>query len=96
MSEVQPGARLFIGGLDRRAVSKRDIRDLFAKYGPIVDEILLFKDYGFVQFERAEHCEAAIRGEHGRLLGTRPIGGCLRAARRGRSRLGGARPCGCA
>ncbi|XP_030633226.1 nuclear receptor coactivator 5 [Chanos chanos] len=58
--------RIFVGNLPTASMDKRDLEDLFSSYGKI-QALSLFRGYGFVQFERAEHAEAAKAGHNGRI-----------------------------
>ncbi|XP_075033826.1 nuclear receptor coactivator 5 isoform X2 [Mixophyes fleayi] len=57
--------RIFVGNLPTNQMSREDMEGLFSKYGKI-SGLTLFRGYGFVQFEREEDAEAAVKGEKGR------------------------------
>lgn len=74
IAQRQPGARLFVGNIERTTVSKRKLREIFERYGEITEEILLFHTYGFIQFATAAMCEEAVQKEQGRVVGGRAMG----------------------
>ena len=70
------GARVFVGNLSPDCTSKRELREIFEKYGA-VDEIVLLDSFGFVQFLDPRAAQEAILRENGRILGGRKIGASL-------------------
>ncbi|AOA63962.1 hypothetical protein PP7435_CHR3-1030 [Komagataella phaffii CBS 7435] len=66
------GSRLFIGNLPVSTVNKQDVFRIYHAYGN-VKQINIKQGYGFVQFDSAESCSDAIKGEtnvplHGKML----------------------------
>ncbi|EFQ31733.1 RNA recognition domain-containing protein [Colletotrichum graminicola M1.001] len=53
------GSRIFIGNLSSERVSKRDVFDIFHKYGRLA-QISLKSAYGFVQYHNLEDAQAAM------------------------------------
>ncbi|MCJ1320665.1 hypothetical protein MMC15_006005 [Xylographa vitiligo] len=59
-----PGSRLFVGNLPSEIVNKRDIFQIFYKYGKLA-QISIKQAYGFVQFLDPNACRAALENEQG-------------------------------
>ncbi|MCJ1244580.1 hypothetical protein MMC30_001778 [Trapelia coarctata] len=59
-----PGSRLFVGNLPSEVVTKRDIFQIFYRYGKLA-QISIKQAYGFVQFLDPRACHAAMQGEQG-------------------------------
>jgi RNA recognition motif-containing protein len=72
--EELPNCRIFIGNLASEKTSKEEIARIFGKYGQIVEEPVLRKSFGFVQYNNPQSAIAAINGENGRLIGGLRIG----------------------
>ncbi|KAK3486617.1 uncharacterized protein B0T23DRAFT_407545 [Neurospora hispaniola] len=66
------GSRIFIGNLSCERVSKREVFDVFSKFGRLA-QISLKNAYGFVQYHTIEEGLAAIRGCRDVELGGRAI-----------------------
>ncbi|MBN3288533.1 NCOA5 protein, partial [Polyodon spathula] len=58
--------RIFVGNLPTNLMERKDLEDLFMKYGKI-NALSMFRGYGFVQFERIDEAESAKAGENGRI-----------------------------
>ncbi|XP_041080603.1 nuclear receptor coactivator 5-like isoform X2 [Polyodon spathula] len=58
--------RIFVGNLPTNLMERKDLEDLFMKYGKI-NALSIFRGYGFVQFERIDEAESAKAGENGRI-----------------------------
>eukprot|EP00166_Cyanidium_caldarium_P000714 ctg_129.g110 len=76
--------------------SQIELLQIFSKYGKIIEQPVLLKAYGFVQYEKAESVQLAIQYEQGRYIGHRRVDLSAAQARRenapgGRSASGGAR-----
>lgn len=67
------GSRLFLGRLAAEKTDRNELASIFAKYGPI-HEISLKSTFGFIQFDSAEACQAAILHEQGRVIGGLSVG----------------------
>ena len=65
--------RLFIGNLATYKTSKREVEELFAKYGTIASSSL-HNNYGFVQFHDEKCADEAVLGMHGTTLFGKRIG----------------------
>ncbi|EDQ90433.1 uncharacterized protein MONBRDRAFT_7035 [Monosiga brevicollis MX1] len=63
-----PHSRLFLGNLPCEKVSKRELMDMFGRYGRVL-EISLHRSFGFVQFDSAQSAAAARDGEQGKVVG---------------------------
>lgn len=61
-----------IGNLSSERVSKREVFDLFHRFGRLA-QISLKSAYGFVQYHSAEDAEAAMQAVQGAELGGRKI-----------------------
>lgn len=66
------GSRIFIGNLAVNTVSKQDVFRIFQAYGNVM-QINIKQGYGFVQFDSADACNYAIKGEtnvplHGKIM----------------------------
>ncbi|KAK3400565.1 hypothetical protein B0T20DRAFT_148597 [Sordaria brevicollis] len=66
------GSRIFIGNLSCERVSKREVFDVFSKFGRLA-QISLKNAYGFVQYHTIEEGLACIRGCRDLELGGRAI-----------------------
>ncbi|KAK3319900.1 hypothetical protein B0T19DRAFT_478933 [Cercophora scortea] len=65
-------SRIFIGNLSSERVSKREVFDLFHKFGRLA-QISLKNAYGFVQYHTVEEGQTAMRNAQGVELGGRKI-----------------------
>ncbi len=72
-----PGCRIFLGNLPSVKTSKEELERIFSKYGKIVEDIVLRKSFGFIQFDNPESAANAIREENGRTIGGMRIGNFL-------------------
>lgn len=61
-----------LGNLSSERVSKREVFDLFHRFGRLA-QISLKSAYGFVQYHTAEDAEAAMQAAQGAELGGRKI-----------------------
>uniref|UniRef100_A0A8C5R507 Nuclear receptor coactivator 5 n=1 Tax=Leptobrachium leishanense TaxID=445787 RepID=A0A8C5R507_9ANUR len=57
--------RIFVGNLPTSTMDRKEMDGLFSKYGKIRG-LSMFNGYGFVQYDRVEDAEAAVKGEKGR------------------------------
>lgn len=62
-------ARVFIGNLASEYTDIHDIIKIFHKYGTLIEEPVLRRSFGFVQYSTAEAAKAAVDGEQGRIIG---------------------------
>ncbi|XP_075224665.1 nuclear receptor coactivator protein neosin isoform X2 [Lycorma delicatula] len=60
-------SRIFIGNMPPSGVEKKNIEDIFAKYGKIV-AISMNRGFAFVQFDNENSAVDAIKNEAGRIL----------------------------
>lgn len=63
-----PNSRIFLGNLPSERTSKEELYEVFGKYGKIED-IVLRRSFGFIQFDSADAAKAAITNENGRVIG---------------------------
>ncbi|KAL2260178.1 hypothetical protein VTK26DRAFT_5911 [Humicola hyalothermophila] len=66
------GSRIFIGNLSSERVTKREVFDVFHRFGRLA-QISLKNAYGFVQYHTAAEGQAAMQGTQGIELGGRRI-----------------------
>lgn len=64
-----PGARVFVGNLAAEFTSVPELSEIFKKYGPLIEEPVLRRSFGFIQYGRSEDALAAVHGEQGRIIG---------------------------
>ncbi|PXF47648.1 Heterogeneous nuclear ribonucleoprotein C [Gracilariopsis chorda] len=62
-------ARVFIGNLASEYTSPREIVEIFHKYGTLIEEPVLRRSFGFVQYSTAESASLAVKNEQGRMIG---------------------------
>lgn len=62
-------ARVFIGNLASEYTDIYEIIKVFHKYGTLIEEPVLRRSFGFVQYSSAESAKAAVNGEQGRIIG---------------------------
>ena len=58
--------RIFLGNLASEKTSRSELSEIFSKYGTIVEDIVLRRSFGFIQFDSPEAASAAIEHESGR------------------------------
>lgn len=69
------GCRIFVGNVDTTVASRKEIRDIFDKYGKITDDIRsLQRGYCFVQYDNPESARRAVAAENGRIMGSKRMG----------------------
>ena len=73
-SRPPPRSRIFLGNLASEKTSKEELYSIFRKYGNIVEDIVIRKSFGFVQYDNADSALAAIAGENGRIIGGMRLG----------------------
>ncbi|KAL1875950.1 hypothetical protein VTK73DRAFT_9661 [Phialemonium thermophilum] len=66
------GSRIFIGNLSSEMVSKREVFNLFHRFGRLA-QVSLKSAYGFVQYHNVADAEAAMQHAQGAELGGRKI-----------------------
>jgi len=66
--------RIFLGNLASEKTSRAELFDIFGKYGNIVEDIVLRRSFGFVQYDNPQSAMAAIQGENGRIIGGIKVG----------------------
>lgn len=74
LSERYPNCRLFLGNLASEKTSKEELRDIFGKYGNIIEDPVLRRSFGFIQYDSSTAALEAIKGEQGRILGGLHLG----------------------
>ena len=60
-------ARVFIGNLAADRVTRQDVVKLFEAYGKVLG-VSLHKSYGFVQFDKEENAQTAVKAIDGVML----------------------------
>jgi len=46
-----PNCRIFLGNLASEKTSRKELQEIFSKYGEIVEEIVLRRSFGFIQYD---------------------------------------------
>lgn len=69
VAQWPPNCRLFLGNLASEKTSAQELREIFGKYGRVVEEPVLRRSFGFIQYDNPEAAAAAIAAENGRLIG---------------------------
>lgn len=64
-----PNCRIFLGNLASEKTSAQELKEIFGKYGEIVEEPVMRRSFGFIQYNNPSSASAAIAGENGRLIG---------------------------
>lgn len=82
-------ARIYVGNIPTNEISKRDVEDIFQKYGPILG-VSINRKFGFVQFEHEAHALEAIKRENGAIIRGKKIEVNPARVYGGRPRGGGA------
>ncbi|CAN8070762.1 unnamed protein product [Agarophyton chilense] len=62
-------ARVFIGNLASEYTSSKEIVEIFHKYGTLIEEPVLRRSFGFVQYSTAEAASLAVMHEQNRIIG---------------------------
>eukprot|EP00178_Gracilaria_changii_P011997 TRINITY_DN338_c0_g1_i1.p1 TRINITY_DN338_c0_g1~~TRINITY_DN338_c0_g1_i1.p1 ORF type:complete len:1149 (+),score=125.36 TRINITY_DN338_c0_g1_i1:1828-5274(+) len=62
-------ARVFIGNLASEYTSAKEIVEIFHRYGTLIEEPVLRRSFGFVQYSTAEAASLAVKHEQGRIIG---------------------------
>ena len=65
--------RLFIGNLAVDKTSKREVEEIFEKFGPLAS-CSLHNNFGFVQFVHEKDADAAVLEMHGKVLFDKRVG----------------------
>lgn len=60
-------ARVFIGNLAADKVNRQDVMRMFEPYGKVLG-VSLHRSYGFVQFDKEESAEEAVKGTNGQIV----------------------------
>lgn len=66
--------RIFLGNLASERTSKEELYSIFSKYGPIVEDVVMRRSFGFIQYDNPESALRAIEGENGRIIGGMRLG----------------------
>lgn len=75
MSGTYPeNCRVFIGNLASEKTSPEELKAIFGKYGNIVEEPVLRRSFGFIQYDNPVSVRKAIESENGRQIGGMRIG----------------------
>lgn len=60
-------ARLFVGNIEPNTTHRRDIIELFSRYGDVLG-VSVHKGYAFVQMDRERSANRAVNGEDNRMF----------------------------
>lgn len=66
-------SRVFIGNLASERTTVAELVSIFSKYGTLIEEPVIRRSFGFVQYDNADSAYAAIENEQGRVIGGMPI-----------------------
>lgn len=66
-------ARVFVGNLASEFTNPFEMVKIFYKYGELIEEPVLRRSFGFIQYGNAEAATRAVIGEQGRIIGGIPI-----------------------
>jgi RNA recognition motif-containing protein len=69
-----PNCRLFLGNLASEKTSRAELMEIFGKYGNIIEEIIMRRSFGFIQYDSPEAALAALQHEQGRSIGGLRVG----------------------
>lgn len=69
-----PNSRIFLGNLASEKTSLAELMQIFSRYGRIIEEPVIRKSFGFIQYDNPESARAAIDSEKGRILGGMRLG----------------------
>eukprot|EP01119_Soliformovum_irregulare_P010722 TRINITY_DN2646_c0_g1_i1.p1 TRINITY_DN2646_c0_g1~~TRINITY_DN2646_c0_g1_i1.p1 ORF type:complete len:646 (-),score=156.22 TRINITY_DN2646_c0_g1_i1:13-1950(-) len=67
--EPTTSSRLFLGNLASERTTKGELRRIFEKYGKIVEDVVMRKSFGFIQYDNCDSAMRAMKSEQGRLIG---------------------------
>lgn len=74
-----PNCRLFLGNLASEKTSRAELMEIFGKYGNIIEEIIMRRSFGFIQYDSPEAALAALQHEQGRSIGGLRVGIYIRS-----------------
>jgi RNA recognition motif-containing protein len=74
ISEKLPNCRIFLGNLASEKTSKAELRQIFSRYGKIIEEPVLRRSFGFIQYDNPSSAQRAIEGEQHRIIGGMRLG----------------------
>ena len=66
-------ARVFVGNLASEFTTPQEMIKIFYKYGELIEEPVLRRSFGFIQYSNPESASRAVEGEQGRIIGGIPI-----------------------
>ncbi|GJD10866.1 hypothetical protein Gasu2_50320 [Galdieria sulphuraria] len=66
-------SRVFIGNLASERTTVAELVSIFSKYGNLIEEPVIRRSFGFVQYDNADSAYRAIEAEQGRVIGGMPI-----------------------
>eukprot|EP00871_Galdieria_phlegrea_P000442 jgi/Galph1/1399/GphlegSOOS_G93.1 len=72
-SRRPPNSRVFIGNLASERTTVEELISVFRKYGTLIEEPVIRRSFGFVQYDNEASAYQAIEGEQGRLLVECPL-----------------------
>ena len=62
-------ARVFVGNLASEFTNAEEMTRIFYKYGELIEEPVLRRSFGFIQYATAEAAARAVKGEQGLVIG---------------------------
>lgn len=62
-------ARVFVGNLASEFTNVNEMTSIFYKYGELIEEPVLRRSFGFIQYASAESASRAVDAEQGRIIG---------------------------
>jgi hypothetical protein len=69
-----PNSRIFLGNLASESTTANDLRRIFGVYGNIIEEPVIRRSFGFIQYDNPEAARAAIAGQQGQSIGGMRLG----------------------
>ncbi|GJQ11836.1 hypothetical protein GpartN1_g3627.t1 [Galdieria partita] len=66
-------SRVFIGNLASERTTVAELVSIFSRYGNLIEEPVIRRSFGFVQYDNADSAYRAIEAEQGRVIGGMPI-----------------------
>lgn len=66
-------ARVFVGNLASEFTTPQEMIKIFYKYGELIEEPVLRRSFGFIQYSSPESASRAVAGEQARIIGGIPI-----------------------
>ena len=67
-------SRIFLGNLASERTSKSELRRIFEPYGRIIEDPVVRRSFGFIQYDNTQSAQRAIAAEQGRMIGGMRLG----------------------